>query len=123
MTFYADKHELFDGDILLYRRQSPDGEVHPVWQARLKVAGRVGYVTKSCRTKNYDDARAYAKAQLFALQHKVKNGIPIKDWTFEDHCRTGSTVRSAEVPGVRRARSGIGITSTDISPPTSGTRF
>ena len=85
MAFYADKHELFDGDILLYRRQSPNGDVHPVWQARLKVAGRVGYVTKSCRTKNYDDARAFAKEQLFTLQHKVKNGIPVKDWTFEAH--------------------------------------
>ena len=40
MTFYADKHELFDGDVLLYRRQqSSSGEAHPVWQMRLRSQG------------------------------------------------------------------------------------
>ena len=44
MTFYADKHELFDGDVLLYRRQSPSGQIHPVWQMRIKLRGQKGYV-------------------------------------------------------------------------------
>ncbi len=25
MVFYADGHSMFDGDVFLYRRQSPDG--------------------------------------------------------------------------------------------------
>ena len=87
MAFYGEPHALFEGGVLLYRRQSSSGEVHPVWQMRLRVAGRIGYVTKSCKTKNYDDARSLAKRQLFTLQHKVENGIPIKDWTFKDQWR------------------------------------
>ena len=56
MAFYADKHPLMDGAILLYRRQSKDGVIHPSWQARFKLPGRSGYQIVSCKTSNYEQA-------------------------------------------------------------------
>lgn len=84
MTFYADKHVLFDGECLLYRRRDKSG-VNPVWQMRLKMGGVKGYVRLSCKTTNYEKACVAAKRQLDTLSHKVLTGIPIKDWTFGDH--------------------------------------
>jgi integrase len=85
MAFYADKHELLDGAVVLYQRQSPNGDVRPTWQARLKLPGRSGYIKISCKTKNYEEAYAVAKEQYLSLQQKVRDGVPLKDWTFKQH--------------------------------------
>ena len=44
MAFYGEPHALFEGSVLLYRRQSPSGQIHPVWQMRIKLRGQKGYV-------------------------------------------------------------------------------
>ncbi len=87
MAFYAESSSHFGGAIFLYKRQSTDGLVHPIWQVRLKLPGRAGYVIKSCKTKLYEEAYSFAKDEYLALQHKVKEGIPLKDWTFNQHWR------------------------------------
>ena len=85
VTFYANGRSFFDGGVFLYRRQSKDGLVHPIWQVRFKLPGRKGYCIQSCKTKNYEDAYAFAKDEYLALQQKIKDGVPLKDWTFEQH--------------------------------------
>jgi integrase len=84
MLFYEDVERLFEGVVTLYRRPGKrpgDG----VWQVRIKVEGELGYVIQSCRTRDFADAKAYAKRLYIELQHKVLNGVPLKDWTFRDH--------------------------------------
>jgi len=85
--FYAEKHELLDGAILLYRRRDKSGVVAPAWQMRLKLPRRPGYVTLSCKTTNFVDAAAYAKEKLLELSQKVRQGVPLKQWTFNRHWR------------------------------------
>lgn len=84
MVFYADKHELFDGECLLYRRVSGT-EIHRIWQMRLKPCGSSGYVIKSCKTDNYEKAIVAAKTELDRLKRRIADGAPLKDWTFADH--------------------------------------
>lgn len=83
MAFYADKHELFDGECLLYRRMSRSGSVHPMWQMRIKL--QTGYRTLSCKTRNYENAVLAAKAELDRVKRRVADGAPIKDRTFAQH--------------------------------------
>jgi len=48
MTHYQVRKELYDGDLVIFRRA--DAETPPekrYWQARFKIAGRVGLITKS----------------------------------------------------------------------------
>src|SRR5688572_23725492 len=85
MAFYAYSQSLLDGAVVLYRRQSPNGEVHPTWQMRLRLPGRSGYVIRSCKTRNQHEAYAVAKDLYLTLQQKIRDGIPIRDWTFEQH--------------------------------------
>jgi integrase len=85
MAFYANKHVLLDGAVVLHQRQSPNGNVCPTWQARLKLPGRSGYIKISCKTKNYEEAYAVAKEQYLSLQQKVRDGVPLKDWAFKQH--------------------------------------
>ena len=87
VTFYANGRSFFDGGVFLYQRQSKDGLVHPIWQVRFKLPGRKGYRIQSCKTKNYEDAYAFAKDEYLALQQKIKDGVPLKDWTFDQHWR------------------------------------
>ncbi|MEZ5900155.1 MAG: tyrosine-type recombinase/integrase [Hyphomicrobiaceae bacterium] len=82
MAFYADRHELFDGACLLYRRMSR-GKVHPIWQMRIKL--RTGYQTLSSKTRNYENAVLVAKAELDRINRRVADGAPIKDRTFAQH--------------------------------------
>lgn len=85
MTFYENKNLLFDGECLLYRRQTKSGRVNPAWQMRLKVNGIRGYVTRSCKTSDYAKAVVAAKKELDSLHRKVASGLPLKDWTFAKH--------------------------------------
>ena len=94
MTFYTEKHELFDGDCLLYRRTDKTG-VNPVWQMRLKVGGLKGYVRLSCKTKDYAKACVSAKKQLDDLNRKVSAGVPIKSWSFARHWDDWFNTRSS----------------------------
>ena len=87
MSFYADGHSMFDGAVFVYRRQTPDGTVQPTWQMRLKLPRLNGYVRKSCKTKNYEEACSFAREQYLLLHQKVKEGVDLKDWTFNQHWR------------------------------------
>ena len=87
MAFYANQQLLYEGAVMLYQRQSPAGLIHPVWQMRLKLRGRTGYITRSCKTKNYEEACAVAEDEFLELKQKVRHGIPLKDWSFNQHWR------------------------------------
>ena len=84
MAFYADKHVLMDGAVVLYRRHTKGG-VAPGWQARFKLPGRSGYQIVSCKTSNYEQAVVIALDRFHDYRQKAKNGQPLKDWTFRDH--------------------------------------
>ena len=74
MVFYANPHSHLDGAILLYQRPRPDGRAAPTWQARLKLARRNGYITRSCKTKCYEEAYVFAKEEYVRSQQKVRDG-------------------------------------------------
>ena len=122
MTFYADKPELLDGAILLYRRQSPSGEVHPVWQMRLKLVGKTGYRTLSCKTKNHDDARALAREEFFKLQYRAqRRAFRSTTGRLRDTGKTGLIVKFAKSLERKQKELARKPISPATSAPTSAT--
>ena len=78
MTHYQDRKELYDGDLVIFRRA--DAEVPPekrYWQARFKIAGRVGFITKSLKTRKYEDAYETAKAMYLRFQQMQREGVDL----------------------------------------------
>ena len=83
MKHYLERIEHFDGHIVMFRRGDALSEsVQRTWQARFKIIGRNGYVTKSLRTKKYEDAYAAAKSMFFRLQQMINDNASISDHSF-----------------------------------------
>ena len=81
--FYQDRHELFEGAIVLFRRN--DSWRHGkdrIWQARFKLFGMAGYKQVSLKTTDYEDAHSHAKEQFFRFQQMVKEGAALRERTF-----------------------------------------
>ena len=83
MTHYQDRKELYDGDLVIFRRA--DAEVAPekrYWQARFKIAGRVGFITKSLKTRKYEDAYETAKSMYLRFQQMQREGASLEEHGF-----------------------------------------
>lgn len=91
MAYFLDKREFFDGDLVLFHRNldkaSPLSKKHrtPVWHMRVKTGGDPAYFEKSTKKTDFAEAQAFARDEYFTLRHAVKNGIPIREHTFEEY--------------------------------------
>jgi len=75
MGFYENSHSLRDGAILLYTRR---GLKKPLWQARLKVPGVLGYVIKSLKTSDLNAAITEAEDLFYSFKAEQKLGLDVK---------------------------------------------
>ena len=83
MTHYQDRKELYDGDLVIFRRA--DAQVPPdkrYWQARFKIAGRVGFITKSLKTRTYEDAHETKKSMYLLFQQRQREGASLEEHGF-----------------------------------------
>jgi len=72
---YIDFESFDDGEIAIYRRR--DNKV-PTYQARILAPGTAGYVIRSARTSNRDDAYAFAKQLRDDLKFRHRMGENVK---------------------------------------------
>ena len=72
MAFYATSHMRFLRAASCSIGASPlQEQVHPVWQMRIKLRrSKTGYVTRSCKTKSYDEAHAIAEDEFFRARNR-----------------------------------------------------
>jgi integrase len=91
LAFYENKVEHFGGSLVLFQRNLavavPNAASHrkPAWYMRLKIGGRAGYITRSTKLTNYEDAYEFAKGELFRLQQAARLGHSLTEFTFEQH--------------------------------------
>lgn len=87
-----------DGRIILYRRSDHRA---PKWTARLKIPGSKGFVVRSTKTQDPQEARRFAEELFYRLEGKARRGEPInsppfkrvfREWSenlaFERHLRS-----------------------------------
>lgn len=79
--FYEDKHTIRDGRVLFFRRR---GNARKVWQCRVKLVGKTGYVTRSTKTSNYEEAVEFAGDLFDELRQRVRDKRPLKSLAFYD---------------------------------------
>ena len=70
-------HHYRDGDVVLYRRNTS-----PVWQARFKNPDTVGWIRKSTKRRNIDDAAGWACDYYDEIRFKTKHGLAAETRTF-----------------------------------------
>lgn len=83
MSHYQERRELYDGDVVMFRRA--DAQTPPekrYWQARFKIAGRTGFITKSLKTRKYEDAYETAKAMYLRFQQMHREGASLEEHGF-----------------------------------------
>ena len=61
-------HHYRDGDVVLYRRNTS-----PVWQARFKNPDTAGWIRKSTKQRNIDDAARWACDHYDEIRFKTKH--------------------------------------------------
>jgi hypothetical protein len=84
MSHYQDRHELFDGNVVVFRRGDAISQRDKrIWQARFKLDGLVGFKTLSMKTRNQIDAIAKAKSKYLQLTQGVRDGASLSSRTFE----------------------------------------
>lgn len=91
LTYYVNKREHFGGTLLLFQRdltiavRKAKWHRKPNWYMRLKIGGRKGYVTRSTKLTNYEDAYEFAKSELLRLQQAARLGHSLDEYTFDQH--------------------------------------
>ena len=70
-------HHYRDGDVVLYRRNTS-----PVWQARFKNPGTTGWIRKSTKQRNIDNAAGWACDYYDEIRFKTKHGLAAESRTF-----------------------------------------
>lgn len=79
MSFYSDETDILGGRGKLYRR---NGVKKPIWQCRLNIRGKKGYVVRSCGTTDYEDALVYARNLYEDLSFRVRQKLPLQRRSF-----------------------------------------
>jgi len=74
-SFYEQAHRLKDGAILVYTRP---GAKKSGYQARLKIPGVTGYVIKSLKTRDLNEAVTTAEDLFYELKAEKKLGLDVK---------------------------------------------
>jgi len=77
----TEKHEMRDGRLTLFIDPSI---AKPVWQARMRIPDRKGYIFKSTGTTLLAEACRVAEDIFDELRFKAKSGVPLKDRKFKD---------------------------------------
>ena len=83
MSHYQDRKELYEGDVVMFRRaaaQTPPEKRY--WQVRSRIAGSAGFIAKSLKTRDYDDAREAAKAMYLRFQQMQREGVSLEEHGF-----------------------------------------
>ncbi len=80
-TFELNKTILRDGEIVLYQR--PDHAVKK-WQCRVRVPNAVGYVIKSTKTTDLEQAKQFAQNLWDQMRLTVMGGGTIKPHSFNE---------------------------------------
>lgn len=75
MGYYENSHQLRDGAILVYTRP---GRKKTRYQARLKVPGVEGYIIKSLKTGDLNEALTEAEDLFYELRAEQKLGLDVK---------------------------------------------
>ena len=89
MSYYKNSRSHFDDLLILYQRDlataNKSASFHrpAVWYMKIKVAAQ--YIQRSTKLTNYDDALAFAKAEMLRLQQAHKSGDTLASWTFAEH--------------------------------------
>ncbi len=73
--YYEGAHRLKDGAILVYTRP---GAKKPNYQARLKVPGVTGYITKALKTRDLNTAIGEAEDLFHQLRAEQRLGLDVK---------------------------------------------
>ena len=74
-AFYENQYRLREGAILLYTRP---GAKKLAYQARLKVPGVTGYVTRALKTRDLNAAVTEAEDLFYALRAEQKLGLDVR---------------------------------------------
>jgi hypothetical protein len=79
-NWYQNAVELEGGSVLLYQRaDSPSGR----WQCRLLVPNNGGYVTKSTKKTDIDEAKKVALDLFNEIRFKIQHDMPVRERNFE----------------------------------------
>jgi len=74
---YENLHSFRDGKVVLYTRNGK-----PTFHARLSVEGISGYIVKSTKRTNLDEARRVAEDWFDDYRYRQKNGLAVGRHTF-----------------------------------------
>ena len=69
-----------DGRIVMYLRS--DHSVRPKWNVRLKIPGSTGYVVKSTRTSDFQEAKRFSEDLYYEMEGKFRRGEQLKSIKF-----------------------------------------
>jgi len=75
--YYKNPHYIRDGKILLFHRERSS-----FYQARLKVDGLVGYILKSTKKRDLEDAIQVAEDLYDDYRYRVRNELDVGSYTF-----------------------------------------
>ena len=83
-TYYRDKHILFEGDVIVFKRpkSTPDEEreraTHECWQMQLKIPG-CKRITQSTKTGNLGDALSISDMAQSGIEVRQDNQKKVAD--------------------------------------------
>ncbi|NQV84547.1 MAG: hypothetical protein HQ494_12075 [Rhodospirillales bacterium] len=87
-SYYREKHTLFEGDVVVYRRPKltaateRERATQERWQMQLKIPGQ-HRITKSTKTGNLGDAMSIAKETYMKMRQRAEQGLPLTDMNFK----------------------------------------
>lgn len=73
-----------NGDIVVYKRRQHKS---PRWNVRIRVPGQSGYVTKSCKTRDFEAAKRFSEDLYYELEGRSRRGESIRSHPFSKVAR------------------------------------
>ena len=79
--YYADRIDshIYGSRLLIYKR----GDVDDVFYFRAKLEGKKGYIRRSCKTADADEAMRFAHQQYDELRLRHSGGLSVTKLTVE----------------------------------------
>jgi|ETNvirnome_2_300_1030623.scaffolds.fasta_scaffold02102_3 integrase len=81
LKFYDKRTPICDGAVILYL---PRNLQKPRWTARFKIKGQRGYVVRSMKTHNFEEAKVKAQKLYQEMTWRVSTGLPIDKPTWNE---------------------------------------
>lgn len=91
MTYYNNKKEFFNGDIILFQRDlaiaAPNSRSHrpPTWYMKLRLGSSGKSIERSTRLTNEYEAYSFAQGEFHRLRNAATLGHSLNDLSFEKH--------------------------------------